>query len=133
MSIEIVERRARFHVKRRKLRDEEGRPIPAVRQPWAVKDRQRPAFVRSYATFGAAMHAIDNIVRAEVGMPLRAYFTREDYERAIHEAKAFNNPGMHTHIFGDGGDDCPACEHRGQHVQGCRACDAASSTGFVIS
>ena len=84
---------ARFKIKRHPIAE-------AVRAPWALKDRQRPAFVRSFSTHAKAILAADNIVRRERGMPDRL-------DISVDEIRAAMKP-----------------EHHGQHVQGCVSCYA---------
>lgn len=82
---------ARFKIKRHAI-------DASVRAPWALKDRARPAFVRSYSTHAKAILAADNIVRRERGMPDRL-------DISVDEIRAAMKP-----------------EHHGQHVQGCVSC-----------
>jgi hypothetical protein len=82
---------ARFRVKRHRI-------DVSTSSPWALKDRARPAFVRSYSTHAKAILAADNIVRRERGMPDRL-------DISVAEIRAAMKP-----------------EHHGQHVQGCVSC-----------
>jgi hypothetical protein len=68
------------------------------RTPFVLKDRQAPAYLRSFRTLRAAMLHIDNRVRGERGMPPRPDIERADVVEAMKP------------------------EHHGQHVQGCVSC-----------
>lgn len=59
-----------------------------VRAPWALKDRARPAFVRSYSTHAKAILAADNIVRRERGMPDRLDISVAEIIDAMHTIEA---------------------------------------------
>ena len=79
------------------------------RQPIVVKDRTATAYIRRFGTLRAAMLHVDNRVRAERGMPPRLDIERADIIAAIRSAKAYNNPGEHSHAFGEPNAGCPVC------------------------
>lgn len=83
------------------------------RQPIVLKDRSAPAYIRRFRTLRAAMLHIDNRVRGERGMPPRPDIERADIEKAIRVAKAYNNPGVHDHAFGESNAGCPVCDPEG--------------------
>lgn len=72
---------ARFKIKRHPIAE-------AVRAPWALKDRQRPAFVRSFSSHAKAILAADNIVRRERGMPDRPDVSVAEIIDAMHTIEA---------------------------------------------
>lgn len=51
--------------------------VPA-RRPWILKDSTRPEFRGAYSSHGLALHAADNRVRLELGLPALPYFTPAD-------------------------------------------------------
>lgn len=66
----------RFRVKRH--------PVGVVAdRPWIVKDAARPAFLGHYATHSRALMAIDNIVRADRGMPPRLDVNVDEIREAM--------------------------------------------------
>lgn len=80
------------------------------RRPFVLKDYAAPAYLRSFRTLRAAMLHVDNRVRSERGMPPRPDVERADIVAAIRVAKAYNNPGVHSHAFGEPNDGCPVCD-----------------------
>lgn len=83
------------------------------RQPIVLKDRTAPAYIRRFRTLRAAMLHVDNRVRAERGAPPRPDVERADIVTAIRSAKAFNNPGVHSHNFGENNAGCSVCDPEG--------------------
>lgn len=51
--------------------------VPA-RRPWILTDRERPAFRGAYSSHELALHAVDNRVRVERGLPALPFFTTAD-------------------------------------------------------
>lgn len=92
---------ARFHIKIAKH---------PTRNKIVLKDREHVARVRGFVSFNAAMLYADNLVREERGMPRRYDITVAEISTAIRAARAFNNPGVHTHNFGEPSNGCPVCD-----------------------
>jgi len=72
---------ARFKIKRHAIDD-------PVRAPWALKDREHPAYVRSFATHARALREVDNRVRRERGMPERLDISVDEIREAMHGSEA---------------------------------------------
>lgn len=53
------------------------------RQPFVLKDRSEPAYMRRFASLRAAVLFMDNRAREERGMPKRLDMTRDEIREAM--------------------------------------------------
>lgn len=86
--------------------------------PYVLADASRPAFRGQYPSLAAACRAMDNTVRRERDMPARIDLPILEVRaamQALRSARAYNNPGVHNHNFGETGIEygCPVCDPLG--------------------
>lgn len=67
---------ARFRIKRHPIDEPK-------RSPWVLKDRRRPSWLGQYAKHEDALAAMDNVARADLGMPPRLSITRREIRDAM--------------------------------------------------